>query len=438
MARTFSGGVRIDGRKAGTSKQPITEIQAPESLVVHLSQHTGAPARPAVKPGAEVQVGTVVGQADGELSVPVHSPVSGKVRWIGEFLHPGRGMSTAVAIDNDGEDRRIEAEEWKDLSDGSPDEIRNAIRNCGVVGLGGAAFPTHAKLEPRGKKIDVFILNGVECEPYLTGDDRLMLEHPAEIVEGLRIMMRVVGAERGLVAVGEDKPVAAARLEEKTRGERELGVVRLEARYPLGSEKQLIKTVTGREVPRGGLPADVGCLVQNVGTSLAVLEAVKYGRPLVARVLTVGGSGARGAGNLRVRIGTYFKHVIAQLGGATENCRRVLAGGPMTGTAQHTTEVPVIKCTTGVILLAAGEVFEGERGPCIRCGRCVKGCPMRLMPNDLGRFVERGMTGRARSYGVLDCIECGVCAFVCPSKIPLVELMRRGKAWFCEPGEQPE
>ena len=438
MVRTFSGGVQIDGRKAGTSKQPITEIPAPETLVVHLSQHTGAPARPVVKPGADVRIGSVVGEADGELSVPVHSPVSGRVRWIGEFLHPARGMSTAVAIDNDGEDRRIEAGEWKDLSDGSPDEIRNAIKACGVVGLGGAAFPTHAKLAPGDRKIDTFILNGVECEPYLTGDDRLMLEHPAEIVEGLRIMMRVVGARRGLVAVGEDKPLAAQRLEEKVRGEDALGVVRLEARYPQGSEKQLIKTVTGREVPRGGLPADVGCLVQNVGTSHAVREAVKYGRQLVSRVLTVGGGGVRGGGNLRVRIGTYFKHVVAELGGATEDCRRVLAGGPMTGTAQHTMEVPVVKCTIGVILLAAREVFEGERGPCIRCGRCVKGCPMRLMPNDLGRFVEKGMTGRAQGYGVLDCIECGVCAFVCPSKIPLVELMRRGKAWFCGPGGQPE
>lgn len=434
MVRTFSGGVLVEGRKAGTSRQPITEIPAPESLVVHLSQHRGTPAKPVVKPGAEVRVGTVIGEAEGDVSVPVHSPVSGKVRWIGEFPHPERGMSRAVAIDNDGEDRRVEGSEWRDLSDGTPEEIREAIRNCGVVGLGGAAFPTHVKLEPR-EKIDTLILNGVECEPYLTGNDRMMVEHADEIVEGLKIMMRAAGAPHGVVAVGEDKPVAASRMEERTRNETGLEVTRLRAKYPQGSEKQLIKALTGREVPRGGLPRDVGCLVQNVETGHAVREAVRYGRPLIARVLTAGGSGALGGGNLKVRIGTSFKHVIEQIGGAADDCRRILSGGPMTGTAQHSTEVPVIKCTTGVVLLAAREVFEGERGPCIRCGRCVARCPMGLMPNDLGRFVEKGMTGRARSYGILDCIECGVCAYLCPSKIPLVELMRRGKAWFCGPGE---
>ncbi|MFH1219433.1 MAG: electron transport complex subunit RsxC [Candidatus Eisenbacteria bacterium] len=429
MAKTFGGGVHVADSKSATSSKPISEIAPPPRVIIPLSQHIGAPATPIVKPGEKVRIGSKIAEADGFVSVPVHASVAGTVKSIAEFPHPLGHSMPAVEIENDGTDLWVEPARSRDLSEAPPDTIRDAIREAGIVGLGGAAFPTHVKLSPpEGKRITTVVLNGAECEPYLTGDHRLMVESAMEVVEGLRIMMRVVGAERGVIGVERNKADAVGRLKETVRGEQGIDVIDLKVKYPQGAEKQLIHAVTGREVPRGGLPMDVGCIVQNVGTSLAVHDAVKYGRPLVSRVLTLAGSAANGPGNFRVRIGTPFSHVIASAGGASDNCRKIVMGGPMMGITQTTDEVPVVKGTSGIVLLADQDMCLDEPGPCLRCGRCVDHCPMRLMPNELARFVETGMVDRAEEYGVLDCIECGVCAYVCPSKIRHVQLMKEGKA----------
>jgi electron transport complex protein RnfC len=429
MVRTFRGGVHPHGSKEATESKPITEVPAPELVIIPLSQHTGAPAKPVVKPGDEVKIGTKIAEADGFISVPAHASVSGKVKAIDDYPHPlGRHMP-AVAIENDGKDEWLDLAGWRDLTDAAPDAVRAAVKEAGIVGLGGAAFPTHVKISPpKGKAIDTVILNGAECEPYLTADHRLMLEYPDEILAGFRVIMNVVGAERGIVGIESNKPDAIRLFTEKVLAQKGMEVATLKVKYPQGAEKQLIKAITGREVPSGGLPMDVGCLVQNVGTALAVLEALKFGRPLVSRVLTLSGSAVSNPGNFRVRIGTPFSHVISFAGGRADDCRKIVMGGPMMGIAQNTDEVPVVKGTSGILLLSEAEVIRAEPGPCLRCGRCVDHCPMRLVPNEIARLVEKGRLDLAEDYGIFDCMECGVCTFLCPSGIRHVHLMKQGKA----------
>ncbi len=429
MTDTFKGGVHPAEGKEQTSGVPISELPPPDVVVIPLSQHTGAPSKPLVKAGDEVKVGTKIGEADGFISASVHSSVSGKVVGVETRPHPLGRRLPAVVIENDGEDDPAEIPGWKDLSGASPEKIREAVREAGLVGLGGAAFPTHVKISPpEGKSIDTAILNGAECEPMLTGDHRVMLEFAAEVVEGLKIIMRVVGAERGLIGIERNKPDAIKLMRETVAGDRAIEVVDLKVKYPQGAEKQLIKALTGREVPCGGLPMDVGCLVQNVGTSLAICEAVRYGRPLVSRVVTLAGRVVKSPGNYRVRIGTPFKHVVSSSGGTAGPFGKMIMGGPMMGIAQADGEAPVIKGTSGIVLLAGDETADGDASACIRCARCVDHCPMRLVPNEIVRFVEKAKFERAEEYGILDCMECGVCAYVCPSKIRHVQLMKLGKA----------
>ncbi|MGQ9811698.1 MAG: RnfABCDGE type electron transport complex subunit C, partial [bacterium] len=290
-------------------------------------------------------------------------------------------------------------------------------------------FPTHVKLSPpEGKRIDTVIINGAECEPCLTSDHRLMLERSNEIVAGLRIMMRILGASQGLIAIERNKPDAIEKMKQEVKGEDSIGVVDLKVKYPQGAEKQLIHAVTGREVPCGGLPMDVGCLVQNVGTSCAIYQAIRFGRPLLERVLTVSGSAIKSPGNYLVRIGSRFCDVINQAGGVIEDPGKVIMGGPMMGIAQHRDDVPVIKGTSGIIVLRQRDVSAYVSQACIRCGRCVNSCPMWLMPNEIARSVEKGLIQRANIFGLMDCMECGVCAYVCPSKINHVHLVKLGKA----------
>lgn len=428
MAKTFRGGVHPPELKFTSDKEIVT-IKPPQKVIIPLSQHTGAPAKPIVKVGDEVLVGAKIGEADGFISVPVHSSVSGKIIGIGNYPHPfGRDL-TAIEIENDGKDEWIDLSSWVDLEDASPDEMRKAIREAGIVGLGGAAFPTHVKLSPpEGRRIDTVIINGAECEPFLTSDHRLMLERSNEIVAGLRIMMRILGASQGLIAIERNKPDAIEKMKQEVKGEDSIRVIDLKVKYPQGAEKQLIHAVTGREVPCGGLPMDVGCLVQNVGTSCAVYQAIKFGRPLVERVLTVSGSAIKNPGNYFVRIGSRFCDVINEAGGVIEDPGKVIMGGPMMGIAQHRDDVPVIKGTSGIIVLRQRDVSAYVSQACIRCGRCVTHCPMWLMPNEIARSVEKGLIQRANIFGLMDCMECGVCAYVCPSKINHVHLVKLGKA----------
>jgi electron transport complex protein RnfC len=429
VARTFAGGVRLNGRKGLISGKPVVSIPAPSRVIIHLSQHAGAPARAVVRPGDAVKIGDRIGEADGPVSVPVHSSVSGKVKSIADFPHPAGGSKPAVEIDNDGKDDWVDLAPCRDLTGADPRAVRDAVREAGIVGLGGGGFPTHVKITPPpDRPIDTVILNGAECEPYLSADHRVMLEHTPEVVEGLKALLRVLDARRGIVAVQRDKADAASRLRQEVASDPRLEVAELKVRYPCGAEKMLIASLTGRRVPRGGVPADVGCLVHNVATVFAVNQALKFGRPLVSRVVTLAGRGAgAGSGNFRVRIGTPVHHVIESAGADRVALGMIILGGPMTGLAQATADVPVIKCTTGIILLSPGERLAAEPGPCIRCGRCVERCPMRLLPNEIARSVEKGRPDLARHYGLADCIECGVCAYVCPSKIKHVDLVRQGK-----------
>lgn len=436
MARTFRGGVRPKGARTVASTKTIKDVALPPRVVLPLSQHTGTPAKPLVKAGDAVRWGTMIAEADGFISVPVHASISGRVTAIRDFPHPAGRMMPAIEIEGDGKDDAVDDALWQDLAAAEPEAIRRAVRDAGIVGLGGAGFPTHVKLSPpAGVKIDTVILNGAECEPGLTSDHRLMVDEAGAIVDGLVIMMRAVGATRGYVGIERDKPDALAEIKAAARSLAGIRVTGLGVKYPQGAEKMLIKVVIRREVPRGGLPMDVGCVVQNVATSFALAQAVRHGKPLTSRVVTLAGSAARAPGVFRVRLGTPVGHLIAVSGGASDDCARIVLGGPMTGVAQSTVDVPIIKATTGIILMRARDVRARSAGPCIRCGRCVERCPMGLMPNDLARFAERGWVDSAASYGVLDCIECGVCSYVCPAKIDLVHWMRLGKAAVTAAGQ---
>ncbi|HVP56494.1 MAG TPA: electron transport complex subunit RsxC [bacterium] len=435
MSKTFRGGIcrpSAPPRPGG----PIRTAEPPARAILPLSQHVGTPAKPVVVVGDVVRVGTKIAEAEGFVSAPVHASISGRVRAIADFPHPAGCLMPAIEIEGDGKDEAAACSTRLDLSSAEPAAVRNAIWEAGIVGLGGAGFPTHVKLSPPAAiKIDTVILNGAECEPSLAGDRRMMVEHAETIVEGLLVMMRAVGARWGYIGIERNKRDAIRRMREASAGEGALRVVELATKYPQGAEKMLIKVITGREVPREGLPMDVGSVVQNVSTSAAVAEAVKYGKPLLSRVVTVAGSAARSPGVFRVRLGTPVRDLIGLAGGARDDCARIVIGGPMTGVAQLTADVPVIKTTIGVILLREKDVPTDQAGPCIRCGRCVERCPMRLMPNDLARFAERARLDEATSYGILDCIECGVCAYVCPAKIDLVRWMRLGKAAVTAAGQ---
>ena len=423
--KTFKGGVHPAEQKL-TEKKAIEVLPLPDIVYVPLHQHTGKPAKLLVNKKDEVKTGMMIGELSGFISASVHSPVTGKVKDIMFFNHPVSNTKVqTVVIERTGEDQWEKIEVKKNWDELTPEEIVDVVKKAGIVGLGGAAFPTYVKLSPpKEKNIDTVIINGCECEPFLTADHRLMLERAEDILRGAFLIKKAVKANKLYIGIESNKMDAVesiAKYADKYGAE----VVILKTKYPQGAEKQLIKAITGKEVPSGGLPMDVGCLVQNVGTSIAVYEACSEGKPLIERVVTLTGK-VNKPGNYKVRIGMLFKDLIEHGGGLKEGVNKVINGGPMMGIAQRTLDVPIIKGTSGILALSVKKKMP-MHGPCIRCGRCVSACPMRLLPAELSIFVENERYDLAEKYGILDCIECGSCAYVCPSNRLIVQQIKIGK-----------
>jgi len=426
---TFRGGIHPPHFKKQTEKSPIEEATLPKEVVIPLHQHIGAPCEPTVAVGDKVKVGQKIGDTKAFVSAPVHSSVSGVVTKIDKRNTPGGSKTNSVTIQVDGMQEVSEEVKPKgDLENLQKDDILKIVKEAGLTGMGGAGFPTHVKLSPpEGKKIDIIIINGAECEPYLTSDHRMMLEHPEKVVLGTKAIMKALDVKNGVIGIEKNKPDAVKIMKKAVENEESLIVSELQTKYPQGGEKSLIYAVTKREVPSGGLPMDVGAVVQNIGTVAALADAITTGMPVVQRVVTITGSAVVKPKNLLVKIGTKFQDVIEQCGGYTEDLGKVINGGPMMGIAQFTDDVPVIKGTSGILVLNKKDSQRPEPSNCIRCGKCVDVCPSGLQPLMISKNSLLRRFDDAEAYNAMDCIECGSCSFVCPSKRPLVDAIRVAK-----------
>jgi len=425
----FRHGVHPPEHKELTAARPIRRLPYPTEVVIPLRQHAGKPARLVVREGDRVLRGDVLGEADGFVSAPVHASASGRIAEIGLWPHPDGTMDTAVRIEVERFSPQVPrprmVPRWEDLS---VDQIVAAVQQGGVVGLGGAAFPTHVKLAPpRDIQVDTIILNGAECEPYLTTDHRIMVEYPDRVQLGARIMLRTLGARRVVIGVERNKPDAIEALERTRPKDIDVSILPLTVKYPQGAEKMLIKSVTGREVPSGKLPVSLGIVVQNVGSAASIAEIFETGLPLLERIVTVSGPGVREPSNLIVPVGTKLGDLLAACGGVTDDAEEVIFGGPMMGVAQSSFDVPIVKGTTGVIVLTTPDVNPANSFPCIRCGRCLDACPVFLNPSALADYARKGRYEEMEAMHLMDCMLCGSCSYVCPSKIPLAQLFQASK-----------
>ena len=428
------GGVHPEGRKELASDRAIRVLPMPERLYVPLLQHVGAPAQPLVNVGDKVLKGQLIGASQGTISAPIHAPTSGRIIAIGDFqaAHPSGLTAPTITIEADGEDRWMETVEIFDPFALSPDEISTRVGAAGIVGMGGATFPSAVKLNlSRKNNVRTLIINGGECEPYVTCDDRLMRERASEIIEGARLICYAVGAVEVLVGIEENKPQALAAMQAAATGT-EVRVVAVPAMYPMGWDKQMIRALTGREVPADGRTADIGVLVHNVATAYAVRDAVRFGRPLVSRLVTVSGGAVKEPGNLEVPIGTLVEALFEFCGGFSDKPARLVLGGPMMGVQLATATVPIVKGSSGVLALTSGEIGSTQPAACIRCSSCVRACPVGLLPLDMAAHIRAGDSNGAVALGLKDCIACGCCSFVCPSHIPLVHYFNFAKGELME------
>jgi len=429
----FPGGLHLPENKTMSTTSPVGEAKVPERLIIPLQQHIGAPAKPLVAIGDRVLKGQKLAKAEGYVSAPVHASSSGTVVAIEDHPvpHPSGLSAPCIIIETDGEDRWCELSPQPDYRELDPSELRNVIRDAGIVGLGGAGFPAFIKLNPGSRmSIDTLILNGAECEPYISCDDMLMRQRADEVIDGARIMRHALQAKQCLIGIEDNKPEALAAIRDALSrlGENGIEAVQVPTRYPTGGEKQLIKVLTGKEVPSQGLPIDIGIVCHNVATAASVHRAVEKGEPLISRILTITGHGASQPQNLEVRIGTPIKEVLQGAGGDNGVPFQLVMGGPMMGFALESVELPTIK-TTNCLLLATQQDMP-ERGPvrpCIRCGECAHACPALLLPQQLYWYARSKDFDKAQDHNLFDCIECGCCAYVCPSNLPLVQYYRFAK-----------
>ena len=429
--KTFSrGGVHPPEHKLSSGKT-IEELPPPDVVVIPVSQHLGAPAKVLVKRGDQVLIGQLIAQSEGFVSTNIHSSVSGKVLKVDQFMDSSGYRKLAVQIEVEGDRWMEDIDRTDDLVKNTvlpTEDIRKKILEAGIVGLGGATFPSHVKLMvPRGKTAEYLIINGVECEPYLTADHALMMERTDEVFAGILVLMKGLGVDKAIVGIENNKPDAIAKMKQVVQGSNVV-VHGLKVKYPQGGEKQLVQALLKREVPSGGLPIDVGVVVFNVGTAFAAYEAVNKNRPLIDRVVTVTGKSVEKPSNFLVRIGTPVSYLVEKAGGVPGNTAKVINGGPMMGKAISTLDIPVVKGSSGILLISENEARRKEAQPCIRCTKCVTVCPMGLEPYLLMTLSEKSLFERMESEKVMDCIECGSCSYTCPSSRPLLDYIRLGKS----------
>ncbi len=431
MLKTFKiGGVHPPENKLSSGK-PIEVLPLPATVFIPVAQHIGGPAVPVVKRGDAVKVGQLIAKSSSFVSTNIHSSVSGTVKRV-DFQADSSGYpKQGIFID-------VQGDEWIEDIDRSEvlvkefdfdsETIVKKIQEAGIVGLGGATFPTHVKLvPPKGMKAEVLLINGVECEPYLTSDHRLMLEKPDEVLTGIRLLMKALKVEKAVIGIENNKPDAIKILSEKAKAYSGISVTPLKVKYPQGGEKQLIKAVTGKEVPSGGLPIAVGAVVNNIGTAFAVYEAIQKNKPLFERVVTITGKNVAKPSNFRVRIGTPTSALLEAAGGIPEKTGKIISGGPMMGRALASIDVPVTKGTSGILLMPSEESHRDNVLACIRCSRCVSACPMGLEPYLMMTLSEKQIFDRCEEERIMDCIECGSCSYTCPSNRPLLDYIRFGK-----------
>lgn len=430
MRLSFKGGVhplRELHEGKGPSKGKAIKAFVPNSVCIPVDMHIGAPSAPCVAKGDKVKLGQVIATPVGGIGIPVHASVSGEVTAVSSRQMLNKLPSACIEIANDFQDEWVQTQGFGDVETAPADRIIQAVRDAGICGLGGACFPTHAKMSiPEGKTVDTVILNGAECETFLTSDHRLMLEQPERIVSGLRAIMRAMKVSRGIIAVEDNKKDAFQAVQKAALGREGVSVVLVRTKYPQGGEKQLIEAVTGRQVPSGGLPMDAHVNVFNVGTAAAVADAVIEGRPLVSRVTTVTGC-VKEPANLLLRVGTSFQDAIDAAGGFSEEPGKIFAGGSMTGIAIPDTAVSVTKANNGIVVLGGKDAVVKEPSPCIRCARCVRACPIMLNPQRLKVLCDAADLAGAKKESVMDCIVCGACSYVCPAKLELSPSFKEAK-----------
>ena len=444
--KTFKGGIHPNAQKEWTNKVSVAPHIADSEIIIPLRQHIGSPCEPLVQVGDTVKKGQKIGEATSFVSAPVHSSVSGTVTAIKKHPHPGGGEEMCIFIENDGKDTPEEGiipwnlefipEKIREYIDNlTKEEIVSKVKEAGITGMGGAAFPTHVKLcPPEGTVIHTIVVNGAECEPYLTADHREMLENSQRIVVGALMIAKAVDAKEIIISIENNKNDAIDAMSEVSKDFPEITIGILQTKYPQGSEKQLIQAITKKQVPSGALPSAVGVIVNNIDTCIAVAEAVVRNKPLIERVVTVSGDAIARPSNLKARIGVKFSSLIEAAGGFKGEPKKVVMGGPMMGIAQNNLDAPMIKGTSGILAFAEPETYGKDEGDCVKCSKCVQVCPMRLMPNYLSVFAEAKDVEKLKEYNIMDCMECGSCAFICPQRRFMVQHIKAGKTLVKQKG----